>query len=131
MANSSLRDRIGQLIQNGYDVGKLEIRIVGFSTFFGFVTAVNFLTYQVGPAQKIDLRTWKSLLLILLAGTGGMIVLLTLMAYLIIAIRDRNKDIAHLKLRVKQAYSKALDQSSFNPHLVEPKHEQSRPGKRQ
>lgn len=129
MDNSSLRDRIGQLIQHGYDVGKLEPRIIGLSTFLFFVvTAVHLLTHEVGgPTQNIDSRTLKTLLPVVLAGTVGMIVLLTSIAYVIIAVRDRSKEIAQLKLKVSQAYSKALDQSSFNPHLVEPQHEQSDP----
>jgi hypothetical protein len=32
---------------------------------------------------------------------------------------------------VRQVYSKALDENSFNPHKVEPHHEQSRPRTRQ
>jgi hypothetical protein len=122
MAHSSLRDRIRHLLKT--DFGKLEIRIIGISTFVGFVTAVNFLTYQVGPTENINLRTLKSLLLILLIEIVGLIVLLTSIAYLMIAVRDRNKDIVRLKLTVKQAISKALEQSSFNPHLVEHQHEQ-------
>ena len=123
MANSSLRDRIRHL-NTAYDLGKIEIRIIWFSTLVSVVTAIDFLAQHVGPTQNFDLRTLKSLLLILVVGTVGMVVLLTLMACLIVAIRDRDKDVVQLKLRLKQAYSKALAQSSFNPHLAEPKHEQ-------
>jgi hypothetical protein len=129
-ANSSLRDRIERLTKT--DFGKVEVRIIKFSVFlFSVVVAGNLLTYRVGPMQNTGLRPLKSLLLIMLAGMVGMIVLLTSIAYLIIAVRDRDKEVARLKLRFKEAYSKAFDQSSFNPHLVERKHEQSRPGTRQ
>ncbi len=128
-ANSSLRDRIGRFFKT--DFGKVEIRIIGFSiVVFSVVTVNNLLLYRVGPAQNPDLRPLKSLLLIMLAGMVGLIVLLTSMAYVMIAIRDRDKEIARLTLRVKQALSEALDQSSLNPHRVEPKHEQSSRWKR-
>ena len=130
MANSSLRDRIGRFFKT--DFGKVEVRIIGFSIYlFCVVTAGNLLTYRVGPIQNTGLRPLKSLLLIAFAGMVGMVLLLTSIAYLIIAVQDRDKEAARLKFRFKQAYSKALDQSSFNPHLVERKHEQSRPRTRQ
>jgi len=129
MANSTLRDRIGQLIKNGYDFARLEILIIGISTFLVFVvTAANLFTHEVsGFTRTIDLPALKSLLPILLAGIVSVIVLLTSITYLMIAVRDRSKEVAHLKLKVRQAYSKALEQSSFNPHLVEPHHEQPSP----
>jgi len=132
--NSSLRDRTRRFIKARSDFGKVEIRIIWFSAFLFSVLTVNTLLTREGSAQNTELRSVKSLLLILLAGMVGLIVLLTLMAYIIIAIQNRSKDskeIAELKLRVKEAYSKALEQSSFNPHLAEPKHEQPRARKRQ
>ena len=123
ITNSSVRDHIRQLIQNGHELAKLELRIIGISTFLFFVaTVVNLFTY--------DSSTLKHLLPIALIGTVALIVLLTSMSCLAIALRDRNKEIAYLNRRVRQVYSKALDESSFNPHKVEPHHEQSRPSTR-
>lgn len=129
IANSSLRNRIGQLIKNRYDFAKLEILIIRISAFLFFVvTAVNLLTREVsGLTRSIDLPTLRSLLPILLAGLGAVIILLTSITYLMLAVRDRSKEVAHLKLRVRQAYSKALEQSAFNPHQMEPHHEQPGP----
>ncbi len=118
ITNSSVHDRIRQVIEIGHDLAKLELRIIGISTFLFFVvTVVNLLTHTTS--------TLKNLLPIALIGTVGLIVLLTSMSLIAIAIRDRNKDVANLKRTVTQAYLKALDQSSFNPHRVEPHHEQS------
>jgi len=131
--NSSLRDRFRRFIKDGSDFGKIEIRIIGFSIFLFFLVTVNTLLTREASAQN-ELRSVKSLLLMCLIGMVGLIVLLTLMAYITIAIQNRSKEskeIAELKLRVKEAYSKALEQSSFNPHLAEPKHEQPRARKRQ
>jgi beta-lactamase regulating signal transducer with metallopeptidase domain len=131
-ANSSLRDRIGRLIKT--DFGKVEIRIIGFSTSLFLIVTVNTLLTREASAPNTELRSVKSLLLMCLIGMIGLIVLLTLMAYIIIAIQNRSKEskeIAELKQKVKEAYSKALEQSSFNPHLAEPKHEHPRPYRRQ
>ena len=119
MANSSWRDRIRQLIEHGHELAKLEPRIIGVSTFLVFaVTAANLFTHSV---------TLKSSLAILLVGIVAVIVLLTSLAYVMIAIRDRDRDVANLKRTVIQAYSKALEQSSFNPHRVEPHDERRSP----
>jgi len=124
ITNSSVRDRIRQMIKNGYDFLKLEILIIQISAFLFFVvTVVNLLTH--------DSSTLKNLLPIVFIGMVALIVFLTSISCLAIAVRDRNKEIVQLKRRVRQAYSKALDQSSFNPHLVEPHDEQPRPWTRQ
>ena len=124
ITNSSVRDRIRQIIKNGYDFLKLEILIIQISAFLFFVaTVVNLLTH--------DSSTLKNLLPIVFIGMVALIVFLTSISGLAIAVRDRNKEIVQLKRRVRQAYSKALDQSSFNPHLVQPHDEQPRPWTRQ
>src|ERR1700752_4040487 len=120
ITNSSVRDRIRQIIKNGYDFLKLEILIIQISAFLFFVaTVVNLLTH--------DSSTLKNLLPIALIGTVALIVLLTSISLIAIAVRDRNKDVANLKRTVTHAYSKALEQSSLNPHRVEPHHEQPGP----
>ena len=124
ITDSSVRDRIWQVIKNGRDLVKLELRIIGISTFLFFVvTVVNLLTH--------DSSTLKNLLPIALIGMVALIVLLTTISCLAIALRDRNREIASLNRRVRQVYSKALDGNSFNPHKVERHHEQSRPRTRQ
>src|SRR6185503_7469676 len=124
ITNSSVHDRIRQIIKNGYDFLKLEILIIQISAFLFFVvTVVNLLTH--------DSSTLKNLLPIVFIGMVALIVFLTSISCLAIAVRDRNKEVVHLKRRVRQAYSKALDQSSFNPHPMEPHDEQPRPWTRQ
>src|SRR5689334_5804203 len=77
ITDSSVRDRIRQVIKNGRDLVKLELRIIGISTFLFFVvTVVNLLTYNTS--------TLKNLLPIALIGMVALIVLLTTISCLAI-----------------------------------------------
>jgi hypothetical protein len=110
-----------------YDFARIEYYIFRLVFFLAVsVSVARLVTMEVsGLRIDINLEGVKTYLPVLMFSAISLIALLSIITFIVLILKGRTAEVSHIKESVRRAYSIALDQSPFNPHRLEEKHEQT------